>query len=347
MKLLELDGLRALAVGLVFLLHLTSALRRELPALARESGWLLRLCGSGGVGVALFFAVSGFLVGLPFAQNRPFERRSYARRRFFRIVPPYWVALGAAFAGQLALGWVSTRELLPSLLASIFFVHNALFGAWSRVLPVAWSLEIEVQFYFLVPLLGRLYRLAHAEWILTGLAFLGAALSALLNPLLSRLHLDRSLLSDGHFFVLGMALAARFVRRGELVRSAPLWDVAGAGGLFAMLLLWGRPGPAAQLVALIGILALFLSALHGRVGPTLARFFAPLGERCYSLYLLHYPLLALGLGLTKHLPQPSSSEATIALHAALLVPPVLLTAELFHRIVERPCQKYGKKQKVF
>jgi peptidoglycan/LPS O-acetylase OafA/YrhL len=344
-KLPALDGLRALAIGLVFVLHLSTGLRRAVPTLDSH-GLVAQLAGAGGVGVALFFAISGLLVGLPLARNQPLSWPEYARRRAFRILPPYYLALLGALVGQLVLGWASGRELLPALLASALFVHNVVFGAWSRILPVAWSLEIEVQFYALAPLLGKLYKNIRAEWILGLGATVGATVSALANPWLARWHLDRSILSDGHFFLLGLALAGRFVRRGgTLARESYLWDVAGLLGLGGMLFLWGRPGPLAQLVALLGTCGLTLGALHGRLGPMLARLAAPVGVRCYSIYLVHYPLLFLLLKLTTRLPSPPSFGLALALQIALVGVPILLAAEVFHRVVELPCQKYGKKRK--
>ncbi len=342
-KLPALDGLRALAIGLVFVLHLSTGLLRATPTLDSH-GLIARLAGAGGVGVALFFAISGFLVGLPFARaNQPFSWREYVRRRVFRILPPYYLALLGALIGQIALGG---RELLPSLLASLFFVHNILFGAWSRILPVAWSLEIEVQFYAIAPFLGKLFKNPRAEWLLGLGALAGALGSALGNPWLARWHLDRSSLSDGHFFLLGLALAGRFVRLGEkLAHGSYLWDALGLLGLGGMLFFWGHPGPVAQIAALLGILGLFLGALHGKLGPRLARLAAPVGTRCYSLYLVHYPLLFLLLKLTSRLPHPPGLGATLALQLVLIGPPVLLAAEIFHRAVELPCQKYGKKRK--
>jgi peptidoglycan/LPS O-acetylase OafA/YrhL len=346
MKLPGLDGLRALAIGLVFLLHLSTGLKRTIPALAHPH-IAFTLASAGGVGVALFFTVSGFLVGLPFARGERFDLRRYARRRLYRILPPYWLVLALAFIGQVALGWVSAGTLLPSLLASAFLCHNIVYGAWSRVLPVAWSLEIELQFYLLAPLLGRLYAVRRAEALLIGLALLGGVLSAVGNPYLAKARLDRSLLSEGHFFLLGMALAGRYTRLGRLAGTGWLWDLSGICGLGLLLLTWGHPGPLVQLAALLGITGLILGALHGRGSLLIAERAAPLGRRCYSLYLLHYPLLTLALPQTTRLVSPADAGLALALQAGLVGLPILLIVEVFYRAIELPCQKYGRKPKDF
>ncbi len=53
-------------------------------------------------------------------------------------------------------------ELLPHLGASVLYIHNLVYGVWSTVNPVAWSLEIEVQFYLMAPLLCRVFLIESA-----------------------------------------------------------------------------------------------------------------------------------------------------------------------------------------
>ena len=51
----------------------------------------------------------------------------------------------------------SFNELLPHFFASLFYVHNIVYDAHSAVNGIAWSLEVEIQFYLLMPLLSYLY----------------------------------------------------------------------------------------------------------------------------------------------------------------------------------------------
>ena len=62
-----------------------------------ESRWAVLLAHLN-VGVALFFLISGFLLYRPYALalvhgSEPPRLAAYAKRRFLRIVPAYWVAL--------------------------------------------------------------------------------------------------------------------------------------------------------------------------------------------------------------------------------------------------------------
>src|SRR5205807_233343 len=113
----------------------------------------------GWAGVQLFFAISGFILALPFAAHRllgekPVDLGKYFRRRLTRLEPPYILSLLGTFAFGLLishqLSWAANGK---HLLASLVYMHNLAFGHESYISTVAWTLEIEVQFYCLVPLL--------------------------------------------------------------------------------------------------------------------------------------------------------------------------------------------------
>ncbi|MGH2889853.1 MAG: acyltransferase family protein [Solirubrobacteraceae bacterium] len=105
----------------------------------------------GDAGVALFFAISGFLLYRPFASARlNGARRStlpaYLRRRILRIVPAYWLALTA-----LAI-WPT----LPGVFSGRFWVYYGFFQVYSdstvlNGIGAAWTLCSEVVFYLLLP----------------------------------------------------------------------------------------------------------------------------------------------------------------------------------------------------
>jgi peptidoglycan/LPS O-acetylase OafA/YrhL len=131
-----LDALRALAILSVFLGHGVTALA---PI---------------GVGVPLFFALSGFLVGRIYFRshhNGTFTLTNFWVSRWWRTLPPYYVALGLFY---LAERWIPTNAVDWHYL---FFLQT--FVGMKGFGP-SWSLCIEEHFYLALPLLALA-----AEWI--------------------------------------------------------------------------------------------------------------------------------------------------------------------------------------
>lgn len=164
-----LDTLRALAVTLVVLHHYVLFVSRE-PTF----GWVGEI---GWVGVDLFFALSGYLIG-----NQIFRAvgsaeglslpRFYARR-FLRTLPNYWVVLALYFAWPAFRG---TAPLLPAW-EYLTFVQNLGLKP-GTAFSHSWSLAIEEQFYVVLPALallgvwltGALRRAIGLAWLGLGLA---------------------------------------------------------------------------------------------------------------------------------------------------------------------------------
>jgi peptidoglycan/LPS O-acetylase OafA/YrhL len=146
------DSLRAIAVLLVIGYHALGAVFPPGdPAAIRPYAVQM------GVGVSIFFVISGFLLYRPFVAARLEGRKwlpvhAYAWRRFLRIFPGYWVAL-TVIALWLGLVGVFTLAGIPRyyLLGQVFDV-DTLFGG----LPQAWSLTVEVGFYIFLPIYAAL-----------------------------------------------------------------------------------------------------------------------------------------------------------------------------------------------
>lgn len=144
----DIQGLRALAVLLVFIFHLNSS-------------WLT----GGFVGVDIFFVISGFLVSgiiLHKKEKGTFGFIDFYIGRIKRIVPVFilfLILVGIAGIGFYLGGDIKALRL-NMFHAAIFNSNNYLasldnyFGASSQENPLlhTWTLSIEMQFYFLLPL---------------------------------------------------------------------------------------------------------------------------------------------------------------------------------------------------
>lgn len=135
MRLIQLDGLRALALLMVFLLH-HSLLR---------SGW---------AGVDIFFVLSGFLITgiLRRESEEPSFWTTFYVKRAARILPPLLLLFAAVI--------LTHRPFLAGSLGYLFFGGNALQLTSYRIpeLSPLWSLAIEEHFYFVWPIAVRYLR---------------------------------------------------------------------------------------------------------------------------------------------------------------------------------------------
>ncbi|MBV8147719.1 MAG: acyltransferase [Candidatus Eremiobacteraeota bacterium] len=141
-----IDGLRGIAIALVVAYH----------------SWLVYGCCAGLIseagflGVELFFALSGFCIFYPYASAQlsgaaPPSWAAYSYRRAIKIVPSYVLALSV-----FALAYARRDGLEPTAtayLAHMFFIHPLIARAFQAISGPLWTIGIEVQFYFIFPLL--------------------------------------------------------------------------------------------------------------------------------------------------------------------------------------------------
>ena len=145
-----LDGWRAVAIAAVMVSHgflLSGAATRPVRALGYVAGHL------GGMGVALFFAISGYLITTLLLEERDragrISLRAFYLRRGLRILPPAYLYLSAlAIAGDIG----SLREpLRRGELASAAFFYSNYWAERSWHTAHFWSLSMEEHFYLLWP----------------------------------------------------------------------------------------------------------------------------------------------------------------------------------------------------
>src|SRR5450631_1045171 len=124
---------------------------------------LARMLTNGDRGVPLFFVISGYILGRPFLRQHRFGGKpvvlgAYYLRRLTRLEPPYILAL-LLYTFASWIHGIPLMTMLPHLAASIAYLHNLIYRSISTISFVTWSLEIEVQFYILAPLLGMIFLL--------------------------------------------------------------------------------------------------------------------------------------------------------------------------------------------
>lgn len=159
-----LDGLRGIAILLVLWYHIW-----EISWLSPGNA-LQFLPATGFVGVHLFFFLSGFVISYPFAIAMVHDRRQpswrhFAWRRFIKIVPSYVLSIAVAYAIGYAQAQPNASPV-PDLITHLLFVHTWFPLRYGTIDGVLWTLAVEVQFYFLFPLVWWCFR--RQPWITAG-----------------------------------------------------------------------------------------------------------------------------------------------------------------------------------
>lgn len=175
---------------------------------------------TGIVAVCAFFFLSGFLMPATLERNYFGQVRPYLVNRFLRIFPIYWIALLAALLILPRLPeWKSAYDFgISPILQNIGLLGLNQWSNDTLYIGPAWTLDIELQFYLMVPVLVMIP--ARARLILmTIISVVG--LYMLFNPWHIR-HIDRSFLPWAPFFFGGMALYMRH----------PNFSLFKPGGLF-------------------------------------------------------------------------------------------------------------------
>jgi peptidoglycan/LPS O-acetylase OafA/YrhL len=342
----EIDGLRFVAILSVFVYHLAGdVLRHADPAYAAavsHGDWFFQFTQKLDFGVPLFFVISGFILALPFAKhyvaNQPRVPLSkYYLRRVTRLEPPYLLSLLLLFLLKVASGQ-SSAYLAPHLLASSLYVHNPVFHGPSLITVVAWSLEIEIQFYILAPALAQIFRVGATlrRIALSGTCIVAAIFQSLLSPE-SVLHL--SVLGYLQYFIAGFLLADLYLSYTPAGKSR--WDTISLAGWPALALLLFFPHVLPFLAPFL-VALLYFGALQGYWSRRIFanRVLSSVGGMCYTIYLLHnYTIAALGR-VTESVILSDVFVFRLGTQLALMIPPVLLISALYFKLVEKPCMEF-------
>jgi peptidoglycan/LPS O-acetylase OafA/YrhL len=260
-------------------------------------------------------------------------------RRVTRLEPPYIASTVVAILAFFLYYHKLVTGGVPHVLASIFYLHNLVFGQMSSVNPVAWSLEVEIQFYVLAPLVMQCYciRRTRIRRALLLVSILCISLAQMPFEAVPRVNL--SILFHLQYFLMGLLVADVFTLDIEAMKSSWIWDVAGIVALGAIF--WPAKTtywPHALMPIPIGVLcvAAMRSLALRRVFAN--QWIAVVGGMCYSIYLLHFLFIASLWKVTKRAVLPDASFVfNYAIQLLLLTVPVVTVCAVFFILVERPC----------
>ena len=340
----QIDGLRFVAITSVLPVpHLRAITGADRTTIQPRYDLLARLAGNGDRGVLLFFAISGYILARPFLRQhrlngKPVSIGAYYLRRVTRLEPPYILCLLLYTVGLWAFGeplW----QLLPHLAASATYSHNLIYRNVSTIDFVTWSLEIEIQFYLLAPLLGMVYLWRNTiarRSLLAALILAAGAFSIYSNG-----HGDAiwrwTIFGYLHYFLTGFLLADIVEGHQQQPYRNIAWDAVSLIGWPIVFLLPRVLGTLAWLPLLV--LPLYLAAFYGPMSNRFFRspFVALVGGMCYSYYLMHMLIISIVFKATRHLAVFNDFLLNYLLQVVTLGTAIGLFATLYYVSIERPC----------
>lgn len=332
----SLDGIRTLAVALVFFAH--GGLEQIVP---------------GGLGVTIFFVLSGYLITtlmrVEHARTGTIHYRQFYLRRLLRLMPPLFIV--ATLAGFLSLVNIIDGDFTAGgLFSTLFYFGNYFviaqeFSGLPAGLGVIWSLAIEEHYYLFYPPLALLLLgvsrvrlsiallatlcaavLAWRYWLVfhgaspayltmatdtrVDAILIGCLMGMWRNPWLDKVASSNALRDAVLAIICGTVLLGTLFYRDEVFRLTLRYTL--------------------QSLSIAPLI--YLAVVHANRWPfrwLSARPLVYLGTISYTLYLAHHVVL---LGVAKHGPELNWFWLMF-ISAALTV----AIAEAMRRWVERPC----------
>jgi peptidoglycan/LPS O-acetylase OafA/YrhL len=336
-------GVAAVVVCLSHLIYLVAHMPPQSPGGELGPDWLrllLRPFTYGNEMVSFFIVISGFSLFYAESVRRgrgraPTALREFTRRRAWRILPTYYVALGLGLAITLLVRTttfahgepVVTQLTAGGILSHMFLIHN-LGPSWVfQINAPLWSIAYEAQLYLLFPLI---------LW-LAGRTNLAVALTVIVLPLSAIGHTHPATPVFGLIGWFGLGIACAYFCLNHAARSWPLAVVGCATLALAVV----NPSPmhnaiGHDLVWGTSFATLIVAGFFGGVVERAlsARSVRYLGKVSYSLYAMHYPLALALLVVSERAGLSGLSVLAVMLVVGL--PLSIGSAAVSFRLVEAP-----------
>lgn len=316
----------------------------------------LHVLWDGSEAVMIFFALSGFVLMLPFLKADKPTYGSFLVKRICRIHPTCWLVLIASAAVMIIVHPTTDEHISIAYRSAVWVVPPAfsfwgyflLLGGNPQLLRVIWSLFYEVRVSLFFPKLATaVVRSSKRSLLIGGLLYLGAALSRLsgVGQNFSGLTLT---IDYGFVFLCGALLAKHRDEVRARFCSLTVWQRVGLRVLAVLLynarweLILVRPSYAdsemAQALVRSGaVLILALVVASPRLERWLSRpVLVWFGKISYSLYLVHFVIL------TAFMYSPLRNVLPMWVLGISVVPCSLATAAALYRFAERPSVCLGR-----
>jgi peptidoglycan/LPS O-acetylase OafA/YrhL len=316
-----LDGLRGVAVLAVVGVHYGGEWR-----------WLLR---GGGLGVNVFFVLSGFLITRlmieEVAASGSLDLRSFYRRRVARLLPALALLITLVLVLEYGFGLYGDRGAVTSgAVSSALYIHNWVkyAGVHDPAFGFTWSLAVEEQFYMVWPVVFivvlRRFGIGGVRVMSGGLVVIGATESLLRSVVWGHSSEQLKYATDTNGMIglmIGCFVAATFtldrVERSGVGQRLAL-AASGSVAIVVAALIVGDPTGdllprGGYLVISVATAVIMLALIRGAI--RLPMLTSPavvwVGQASYGIYLFHLPALFVAYELTGEQPMVARAVAFV------------------------------------
>ncbi len=352
-------GLRGLAALVVVVAHLKLELMYPVPFIE----WASRFVSWKGQAVDLFFILSGFVLCHVYGFRSKIRWRSYGMARFARIYPlalATIVVLVALDAYSFLRHGIPSEQLSATRIALNIFLLNGLKDSWVPlgINPPSWSISVEAFLYIIAfPILTflfirlRQFRVPWSYWILAAsiLLLMGLYQYYKIIPILGE---HTRLLRGVLGFTAGYAMRElchkheqQFTKKEPNKKFLNIIGPAAIGiGIITLAAEW----PLIFLIPLLATIVYATYADHTPLSKGLSKpLFIYLGERSYSIYLIHHFAIEFTYRVTLYpkqladgsYPLPARLQATLGVFAVTLI-----LSELSLRFFENPMRDWIRRR---
>lgn len=356
----EIEGLRFISIFLVVLSHIHNNTLRVYPSsiqsLSENSlAIFLEECGAG---INIFFFISGFILAIPFLKATVYSEKKislthYYYRRLTRIEPPYIISLTFFFLVAVFIFHQPFDNALQHFAASAVYMHNIIYDHISTINPVAWTLEIEVQFYVIFPLIALALFFKNdllrrctliALFLVTGFVY------ATYYHVFAQYHLSKSLFAYFSLFIAGIIVADFYLVNKHFLAGTKnfLFDILGLTALYFIISFSGFQAFGYRMFVFTCYFALFISIFKGRMLNKILtnKYICITGGMCYSIYLVHYAITYFTTqNFTKEIFS-FSYYRDVFIQSLIIIPLILVASIIFFVLFERPFMDVMWLQKV-
>lgn len=356
----QIDGLRFLAIMPVVIAHLNVFVVAKAALMLAPGSFSYWLSGvinnSARQGVMLFFIISGFILVTPFAKQflyggKTIVLKDYFLRRVTRLEPPYiinnilYAILVVFFASHGYASLFPDGTVLKHLGASLLYIHNIVYSGYPALNYVTWSLEVEIQFYLLVPLLVLLFKLPtfFRRAFLLSLIFV--------FPVLQHFYIPSfiSLYNFIQYFLIGFFVADLYLSGFTIKLNVIVDFLIGLCAVASIFYIDIQKAVLLEYIFMVLMLIFSLLALTGNFWKKVLsiRVITTIGGMCYSIYLWHTAIIS---GIGNHFILIGGYHyypIALLLQTIIIVPILLVLTTIFYVLIEQPCMDRNWSSKLF